>query len=836
MNDPKEAEVLSPEASEPVTAVDAQEGARQTRALGRPDEHLPEVVVALPLNQRPVFPTMMLPLVIPAGRLSAAVRHAIASLDGYLGFFLTRAAIEDGGAFAYADLLPIGCIARVIKHQEIEGGGLQIFAQVLARFRCERVEQAEPALLVRGTVIRTTVDAADPQVRACAMAIVTSLKELIQHNPVFADEIKLVLSNFNNIDGPGRLADIAASLTTAKRDEIQQVLETFDILPRMEKVLALLAKEAQLSQLKARIAQQIEGKVNDQQRKFFLNEQLKAIKQELGLESDDKSLDLKRFQEVLDQKGAAMSEEARTAMGDELRKLALLDPASSEYGVVRTRLEWISDLPWGVFTEDDLDLARLRAGLDADHYGLDDIKDRIVEFCAVRSLKADRGGGIIALVGPPGTGKTSIGASIAKHLGRKFFRLSLGGMRDEAEIKGHRRTYVGALPGKLVQALRRCGAMNPVIMLDEIDKLGFGHQGDPAAALLEVLDPEQNRDFLDHYLDVRVDLSQALFICTANELSGIPEPLRDRMEVIRLSGYVETEKQVIARDYLVPKQRAAHGLTRGDLGISGAALTRLIRDYAREAGVRQLEQLIAKVCRKVALAKARRPAAGAAAGRPRSTARSRPGERVQIGPPELQAYLGKPLMRDDALIDAPVPGVVTGLAWTALGGATLEVEAVATSNDKGGLTLTGQLGDVMKESANLARSYLMSHADEFGLEPGWFDRHHVHVHVPAGATPKDGPSAGCTIATALLSLALGRPPRRRLGMTGELTLTGRIYPIGGVREKLIAAKRSGLTTVLLPKANERDYDELPEHVRSGLTVEFTETLGDVLRHAGLAKR
>jgi ATP-dependent Lon protease len=793
--------------------------------VGRPEELLPEVVIALPLNQRPVFPTMMLPMVIPAGRLATAVRHAIQHLGGYIGFFLTRDPIGEGGEFTLSDLMPIGAVARVIKHHEVESGNLQIFAQVLARFRITGVEREQPVLLVRGTPLRTQVDASDPQIRACAMAIVASLKELVQHNPIFADEIRLVLSNFNNIDGPGRLADIAASLTTAKREEIQQILETIDILPRMEKVLVLLAKEAQLSQLRSKITQQIEGKVSDNQRRFFLNEQLKAIKQELGLESDDKSLDLAKFRALLAKKGPHMGEEARQVMEEELRKLSLLDPAASEYGVVRTRLEWLGDLPWGVITEDDLDLGRLRKGLDQDHYGLEDIKERIVEFCAVRRLKADRSGGIIALVGPPGTGKTSIGQSIARNLGRKFFRLSLGGMRDEAEIKGHRRTYIGALPGKLVQALRRCGSMNPVIMLDEIDKLSYGNQGDPAAALLEVLDPEQNRDFLDHYLDIRIDLSQVLFICTANDLATIPEPLRDRMEIIRLSGYVESEKLAIARDFLVPKQRLGHGLTRRDLSIGTPAITHLVRDYAREAGVRQLEQVIAKICRKVAYAKVlelERPGAGA--GKPPRTA---------IGADDLVRYLGKPLMRDDALITHPIPGVITGLAWTALGGATLEIEAVATLSETGGLTLTGQLGEVMKESASLARSYLMSHGRDFGVPERWFETHHVHVHVPAGATPKDGPSAGCTIATAMLSLALQRPAHRQLGMTGELTLTGRIYPIGGVREKLVAAKRSRLRTVLLPKANQRDYEELPEHVRSGLDVVFVETLGEVLRQAGL---
>jgi ATP-dependent Lon protease len=787
-----------------------------SRAPAKPDEVLPTTLIALPLSQRPVFPAMMLPLVIPAGRLAVAVKRAVEAHQGYVGFFMTDTPLDDAATYTAAMLQPMGAIARIVKHQEVDSGALQVFAQVIARFRRTAVLASEPQVLIQGEAIRPVVDAGNPQVRSCAMAIVQALKDLVQHNPVFADEIKLVLANFNNLDGPSRLADMAASLTTAKRDELQQILETIPVQARMEKVLLLLAKESQLAQMKVKIQGQVEQKVGDNQRKFFLNEQLKAIKQELGLETDDKSLEVKRLSERFAAKRAAMSAETVQTTEEELRKLQLLDPNSAEYGVTRSRLEWLTDLPWGETSTEVQDLHALRAGLDADHFGLDEVKDRITEFVAVRVLKNDRGGGIIALVGPPGTGKTSIGASIAKHLGRKFFRFSLGGMRDEAEIKGHRRTYVGALPGKPVQALRRCGTMNPVILLDEIDKLAHSNHGDPSAALLEVLDPEQNRDFLDHYLDVRVDLSQVLFICTANDLGGIPEPLRDRMEIIRLAGYVELEKLTIAADHLVPKQRAAHGLKARDLTFTRPGLRQLVRDYAREAGVRHLEQLIAKVCRKVA--------------KERALGGTTP---HRVTPENLVTYLGKAMLRDEALVAEPVPGVVTGLAWTAMGGATLEIEAVATATDKGGLQLTGQLGDVMKESASLARSWLMAHGETLGVPKNWFEQHAVHLHVPAGATPKDGPSAGITMATALLSLALGKPVIKGLGMTGELTLTGRVYPIGGVREKLVAAKRSGLTSVLLPAANERDYDELPDLVKNGLTVRFVSRLDEVLTAAGL---
>lgn len=820
------------------TVVDIHDSAVSVEKAGKPnvpaklDIALPDRLLALPLTQRPVFPSMMLPLVVPAGRLADGVRLAIEQHQGHIGFFLTQEPLEDTSAFTAADLRQVGAIARVLKAETHESGGIQVLANVLARWAITEIEQTEPHVIVRGRDLRAEVDKQDRQVRALVMAIVTALKGLAQHNPVFADEIQLVLANFNNIDGPGRLADLAATLTTASRDELQSVLETIAIPERMQKVLGLLAKETDLAQLKGRIQAQIEQKLSDHQRKFFLNEQLKAIKQELGLETDEKSLELQRLGAVLEKKRQAMPEEARGAADEELRKLSLLEPASAEYGVSRSRLEWLLELPWGVTTSDHQELMALRGGLDADHYGLDEVKARLVEFVAVRHLKQDQGGGIICLVGPPGTGKTSVGASIARQLGRTFYRFAVGGMRDEAEIRGHRRTYIGALPGKMVQALRRCGSMNPVILLDEIDKLGRGVQGDPAAALLEVLDPEQNKDFLDHYLDLRIDLSQVLFVCTANELEGIPEPLQDRMEIIRLAGYIESEKLAIASRWLVPKQRKAHGLSAQDIGFSPAALRGIIRGYAREAGVRRLEQLIARICRKVATRKAEAQAPGNAKP-PRKSRPQVARATIRITPQNLKDFLGKPLITDEELMPHATPGVVTGLAWTALGGATLEIEAIAIPAKESGLTLSGQLGDVMKESAGLALSWLRAHGASLGVVEGWFDRHKVHLHVPAGAIPKDGPSAGITMATALLSLALGRPVKRRLGMTGELTLTGRVYPIGGVREKMVAAKRAGLKEVLLPAANERDWDELPTHLQEGYAVRFVRELGEVVRLAGL---
>jgi ATP-dependent Lon protease len=798
--------------------VEAERVDPSTTDVSKLDDSLPSTVIALPMNQRPVFPTMMLPLMVPAGRLADTVQQAIKHHHGHVAFFLTRQQLDDHDHYKTEDLYEIGAIARITKHQVNDEGAVQIFAQVQARFRRTNTVADGPLVVVQGDLIKPAVDAADPEVRALAMAIVTALKDLVQHNPVFADEIKLVLANYNNIDGPGRLSDLAASLTTAKREEIQDILETFDVRERMEKVLSLLARESEITQLKSKITNQINEKVSEHQRRFFLNEQLKAIKQELGLETDEKSLELGRLRERFEAKQQRMTDEIREVVEEELRKLSLLEPSSSEYGVSRNRLEWLVDIPWGDYSDDMLELNTIRTGLDQDHYGMDDVKKRIVEFCAVRKLNNDQGGGIIALAGPPGTGKTSIGASIAKQMGRKFFRFSLGGMRDEAEIKGHRRTYVGALPGKIAQAIRRCGTMNPVILLDEIDKLSHGIQGDPASALLEVLDPEQNGTFLDHYLDVRLDLSKVLFVCTANDISGIPEPLHDRMEVIRLPGYIDAEKVQIATSYLVPKQRSVHGLSTRDISFAKGALQQLTRSYAREAGVRQLERLIGKICRKVATQKAEDEQAFS---------------KISIKKDNLVSYVGKPFMSDDELMANATPGVVTGLAWTAMGGATLEIEAVAVPAEKGGFQLSGQLGDVMQESARLARTYLQSRATHFGLEPSWFDQRLIHVHVPAGATPKDGPSAGITMATAMLSLAKGKAPKRKLGMTGELTLTGRVYPIGGVREKLVAARRAGLKTLIFPQANERDIAELPDFLKQGLAIHFVSHIDDVLQLAGL---
>ena len=583
----------------------------------------------------------------------------------------------------------------------------------------------------------------------------------------------------------------------------------------MQKVLVLIKKELEVAKLQTQIREKVEEKMTQQQREFFLREQLKAIQKELGIAKDDRTVDLELYQGRV--KKLKLPPHAEKKIGEELDKLAGLEHGSPEYTVTRNYLDWLTSLPWGKFTKDKLDLARARKILDQDHDGLDDVKERIVEFLAVGAMRGEVAGSILLLVGPPGVGKTSIGKSVARALGRKFYRFSVGGMRDEAEIKGHRRTYIGAMPGKFIQAIRETGVANPVIMLDEIDKIGASYHGDPASALLEVLDPEQNVDFLDHYLDVRFDLSKVLFVCTANQLDSIPGPLLDRMEVIRLSGYITSEKLAIAKNHLWPRLLERSGIDPKQLKLSDGALEKIIEGYAREAGVRNLEKQLGRIVRKAAV---------------KLVEGDRDGKPIKVSAKTVEEWLGKPGFRN--LRPGAGVGVVTGLAWTAMGGATLDVEASRIGKGRG-FKLTGRLGEVMKESANIAWSYLSANGSEFGVPEGYFDDATIHLHVPEGATPKDGPSAGVTMASALLSLARNEQPRA-LAMTGELTLTGQVLAIGGVREKVIAARRVGIDELILPEANRGDFDELPEHIRAGITVHYAQTYADVAKRLFVKKK
>ncbi len=604
------------------------------------------------------------------------------------------------------------------------------------------------------------------------------------------------------------MADCAAAITTASGDELQEILDTPLVYERLQKSLSLVKKEIEVAKLHNQIRDEVNRSINERQREFFLREQLKVIQRELGLEKDDKTAEIDTFSKRMSEKIVPAMVQQR--FDEELDKLKILETGSPEYAVTRNYLDWISQVPWGCNHQDKLDIKQARKILDADHDGLDDVKERIIEFLAVGVFKHDVSGAIMLLIGPPGVGKTSIGLSIARTLGRPFYRFSVGGMRDEAEIKGHRRTYIGAMPGKLVQDLKESKVMNPVIMLDEIDKLGSSHQGDPASALLETLDPEQNHNFLDHYLDLRLDLSKCLFICTANTLDSIPAPLLDRMDMIRLSGYLAEEKMAIARHHLWPRQLERAGVSKKQLQITDGAIRRIIENYARESGVRSLEKQLARIIRKAVV-----------------TLIAQGMAQIRIKAIDIESYLGTPLFRLEPALSGI--GIVTGLAWTAMGGATLSVEASVINQSGRSLKLTGQLGDVMKESAELAYSYICANLRQLGADPHFMDQASIHLHVPEGATPKDGPSAGITMASALLSLALNQAPCRGFAMTGELTLTGQVLAIGGVREKVIAAKRQGLHHLIVPNANQGDIHELPEYIRHGIEFTFANNFKDVAK-------
>ncbi|XP_011798886.1 PREDICTED: lon protease homolog, mitochondrial isoform X2 [Colobus angolensis palliatus] len=650
------------------------------------------------------------------------------------------------------------------------------------------------------------------EVKALTAEIVKTIRDIIALNPLYRESVlQMMQAGQRVVDNPIYLSDMGAALTGAESHELQDVLEETNIPKRLYKALSLLKKEFELSKLQQRLGREVEEKIKQTHRKYLLQEQLKIIKKELGLEKDDKDAIEEKFRERL--KELVVPKHVMDVVDEELSKLGLLDNHSSEFNVTRNYLDWLTSIPWGKYSNENLDLVRAQAVLEEDHYGMEDVKKRILEFIAVSQLRGSTQGKILCFYGPPGVGKTSIARSIARALNREYFRFSVGGMTDVAEIKGHRRTYVGAMPGKIIQCLKKTKTENPLILIDEVDKIGRGYQGDPSSALLELLDPEQNANFLDHYLDVPVDLSKVLFICTANVTDTIPEPLRDRMEMINVSGYVAQEKLAIAERYLVPQARALCGLDESKAKLSSDVLTLLIKQYCRESGVRNLQKQVEKVLRKSAY----KIVSGEA-------------ESVEVTPENLQDFVGKPVFTVERMYDVTPPGVVMGLAWTAMGGSTLFVETSlrrpqdkdAKGDKDGSLEVTGQLGEVMKESARIAytfaRAFLMQHAPA----NDYLVTSHIHLHVPEGATPKDGPSAGCTIVTALLSLAMGRPVRQNLAMTGEVSLTGKILPVGGIKEKTIAAKRAGVTCIVLPAENKKDFYDLAAFITEGLEVHFVE--------------
>ena len=774
------------------------------------EERLPDAKIEeatslpiLPLRESVVFPSGVTPLAIGQERSIRLVAEAVAE-DRPIALVTARSSEDE--ATGAEDLHEVGTSAVIHKMIRVPDGTLRILVQGLDRIRLEAVEQTEPYLAGLFTPLPDVVER-EKEAEALARSVEALFGRIISIAPYLPEELLLAAAN---AETPSALANLIASTIRLKTEEKQELLETVDVEERLRKLTAILSRELEVFELGTKIQSQVQEEMDKSQREYFLRQQLKAIQEELG-ETDEQQAEMAELRAQVEE--ASLPEDADKQARRELDRLSKLPPAAAEYGVIRTYLEWILSLPWNETTDDDLDLKAARRILDEDHYDLDKVKERIVEHLAVQKLTNKLSGPILCFVGPPGVGKTSLGQSIARALGRKFVRVSVGGVRDEAEIRGHRRTYIGAMPGTVIRALRDAGTKNPVFMIDEIDKMGSDWRGDPSSAMLEVLDPAQNSSFRDHYLDLPFDLSQVLFVTTANQLETIPSPLLDRMEVIRVAGYTEDEKVGIARRYLVPKQLEAHGLAARQVTFTEKALRLLVREYTREAGVRNLEREIAALCRKAA----REIAEGKRKG-------------ARVDEKRVRVWLGKRRFSGEARKRTSDPGVATGLAVTPVGGDVLFVEATAMPGS-GKLTVTGQIGDVMRESAQAALSWVRGHAGALGLDSDWFAERDVHIHVPAGAVPKDGPSAGTAMATALASLAMGVPVSEDVAMTGEITLTGQVLPIGGVKEKTLAAERAGIGTVILPKENEADLDDLPDEVRASMQFVLAETIDDVLAAA-----
>ncbi len=771
---------------------------------------LPATLPVLPLRETVTFPETLVPLAVGQERSMALINDALGG-DRMIAMVAGRdPELEAPGPDGLYEVGVAGVVARMLK---VPDGTLRILVQATQRIRVTGYAQTEPYLVAQVEELPDISTTETPELLALVRNVQATFTNIVEQVPYLPEELHVAVAN---LDDPGALSHLIAGALRLRTEEKQALLEERDVAKRLRRLSEMLARELEVVALGSKIQSQVQSEMDRSQREWFLRQQLRAIQDELG-EGDEMVAEANELREQLD--ALDLPEEVRKQVDRELARLERLPPAAAEHGVIRGYLEWIASLPWSTMSQDDLNLRHARRVLDEDHYDIEQVKDRILEFLAVRKLMADREdvaarSSILCLVGPPGVGKTSLGRSIARALGRRFERISVGGVRDEAEIRGHRRTYIGAMPGVVVRALRDAGTRNPLFMIDEIDKMGADFRGDPASAMLEVLDPEQNGTFRDHYLDLPFDLSDVLFVTTANTLETIPGPLRDRMETIQLAGYTEAEKLEIARRYLVPRQIERNGLKPSQISFGDAALKAIVSEYTREAGVRGLEREIGAICRKVA----------------RQVAESRrPPRKATISAARARELLGKRRVFSETRRRTSEPGVATGLAWTPAGGDVLFVEATAMPGS-GKLTITGQLGDVMKESAQAALSYVRSHPPQ-EIADDWFARHDIHIHVPAGAIPKDGPSAGVTIATALCSLLSGRPVRSDVAMTGEITLTGQVLPIGGLKEKALAAQRSGIRHVIAPARNAQDADEIPAHLRRDLELHFVSRIGEVLELA-----
>lgn len=778
------------------------------------EDKLPSRLIIIPVIGKPLFPGLYAPFPIPPA-YADSVNKAIEESNGFLGLnlFISDTPKEDG-KISTEDIYKVGVIVKVFKKLNLPDGGLNLLINSIKRYKIIRFINVEPVLriepLYMPDINNSSSKEDENEIKAYTRALISEVKALSENNPLFTEEMRLTMIN---VDDPGRLADFVTSMINVERASQQEILETFEVRDRLEKVLLLLQKEREITKIQQKIQGSINSKVQKQQRDYFLKEQLKEIKKELGYDSDPKQKDIDKYKNIL--KKLKVVDEVKDRMEQEIEKISSIDTHSPEYTVSKNYLDTLFSLPWNEEAKEREDINKSKKILDRDHYGLEDVKERIYEFLAVRKLNPNKKSSILCFVGPPGVGKTSIGKSIAEALERPFFRFSLGGMRDEAEIKGHRRTYIGAMPGKIIEALKIVKVKNPVLMLDEIDKLGMSYQGDPSSALLEVLDPEQNSAFRDHYLDLPFDLSNVLFITTSNTLDTIPSPLLDRMEIIRLSGYIMEEKLKIASKYIIPRQIKAHGLNIKNIKFTNRAIEYIINGYAREAGVRNFERRIERICRKIAAD---------------IIEKNKKTYNINIDSKDIEKYLKKPIFTNDLTERAIKPGNSIGLAWTSMGGATITIESikVAEKKDGGSINMTGQLGEVMTESVQIAYSYVRSIAKNYGVSEDYFADAIIHLHVPEGATPKDGPSAGITMATALLSLAMNKVIRNDTAMTGELSLNGKVLPIGGLKEKTIAAKRLGfIKHIIIPFENKRDLDEIPDKVKKGLTFHLVKQVEEV---------